>query len=154
MILLRMFFNFGVEVLEVFEGFEGCFLQSFCSFESWCPLKCLRKASIYRSLGVGDRHVAESDWWHMSQPDWSAYVITYTRWIAYVIAYTCWIVCVITYTRWCVIWFLHDTRQPNNNTWCFVIGSVTCQLVIGREFSLSTNTLVVPHIFNWFSHYT
>ena len=24
--------------------------------------KCLRKASIYRSLGVGERHVAESDW--------------------------------------------------------------------------------------------
>jgi hypothetical protein len=40
--------------------------------------KCLRKASIYRSLGVGERHVAKSDWWHMSQPDWSAYVIAYT----------------------------------------------------------------------------
>ena len=25
-------------------------------------LKCLRKASIYRSLGVGERHVAESNW--------------------------------------------------------------------------------------------
>ena len=30
------------------------------------PLECLRKASIYRSLGVGERHVAEPDWWHMS----------------------------------------------------------------------------------------
>ena len=36
------------------------------------PPKCLKKASIYRSLGVGERHVAELDWWHMSQPDWSA----------------------------------------------------------------------------------
>ena len=26
------------------------------------PPKCLRKASIYRSLGVGERHVAELDW--------------------------------------------------------------------------------------------
>ena len=26
---------------------------------SWSPLKCLRKASIYRSLGVGERHVAD-----------------------------------------------------------------------------------------------
>ena len=41
-------------------------------------LKCLRKASIYRSLGVGERHMAESDWRHMSQPDWFAYVIAYT----------------------------------------------------------------------------
>ena len=29
---------------------------------AWSPPKCLRKASIYRSLGVGERHVAESDW--------------------------------------------------------------------------------------------
>ena len=33
------------------------------------PLKYLRKASIYRSLGVGEWHMAEFDWWHMSQPD-------------------------------------------------------------------------------------
>ena len=26
------------------------------------PPKCLRKASIYRSFGVGERHVAELDW--------------------------------------------------------------------------------------------
>ena len=26
------------------------------------PPKCFRKASIYRSLGVGERHVAELDW--------------------------------------------------------------------------------------------
>ena len=82
-------------------------------------LNCLRKASIYSSLGVGERHMAEPDWWHMSQPDWwhmsqpdwSSYVIAYTSWIAYVIAYTCWTVCVIAYMRWCVIWFLHDTWQ-------------------------------------------
>ena len=29
---------------------------------SLASLKCLRKASIYRSLGVGERHVAESNW--------------------------------------------------------------------------------------------
>ena len=52
-------------------------------------LKCLRKASIYRSLGVGKRYMVESNWWHMSQPYWFAYVITYTRWIACVITYTC-----------------------------------------------------------------
>ena len=32
--------------------------------------KCFRKASIYRSLGVGKQYMAESDWWHMSQFDW------------------------------------------------------------------------------------
>ena len=66
MILIRMFFDFGVEVLE---GFQAWFLQSFCTSESWCLLKCLRKTSIYRSLGVGEWHVAELDWWHMSQLD-------------------------------------------------------------------------------------
>ena len=40
--------------------------------------KCLRKTSIYRSLGVGERYMAEFDCWHMSQPDWSAYIIPYT----------------------------------------------------------------------------
>ena len=95
-------------------------------------LECLRKASIYRSLGVGKRHVVESNRWHMSQLDWSTYVITYIRWIACVIAYTCWTTYVIAYTRWCVIGFLHDTWQifvgfwvvigkPSNNTWRFVI---------------------------------
>ena len=33
MILLRMFFDFEVEILEVLEGFEAWFLQSFCTFE-------------------------------------------------------------------------------------------------------------------------
>ena len=63
------------------------------------PLKCLRKVSIYRSLVVGERHVVESDWRHMSQLDWSTNVIAYTCWIAYVIAYVCWTACVIAYTR-------------------------------------------------------
>ena len=49
----------------------------FSSSSTSVLLKCLRKASIYRSLGVGERHAAKSDWWHMSHPDWSAYVITY-----------------------------------------------------------------------------
>ena len=62
MISLRMFFIFEAEVLE---GFKAWFQQSFWTSESWTPpalLKCLRKAFIYRSLGVGERHVAESDW--------------------------------------------------------------------------------------------
>ena len=66
-------------------------------------LKCLRKASIYRSLGVGERHVAECNSWHMSQPDWSAYVIVYTCEATCVIAYTCEAACVIAYTCWGVI---------------------------------------------------
>ena len=149
MISLRMFFVFEVEVLEVVGGFKAWFQQSFWTSQSWCLpsssqdffkiplalLKCLRKASIYRSLGVGERHMAESNWWHMSQPDWSAYVITYTRWIACVITYTCEAAYVIAYTRWCVIWFLHDIWQisvgfwiviakPSSNTWCFVIDCI------------------------------
>ena len=65
MISLRMFFVFEVEVLEVPGGFKALFQQSFWTSESWSPpalLNCLRKASIYRSLGVGERHVAELDW--------------------------------------------------------------------------------------------
>ena len=147
MILLRMFF--------VFEGWSSWRLWGlilvkllylwiplvsfypFFSFSlSLASLKCLRKASIYRSLGVGERHMAESNWWHMSQTDWSAYVIAYTCEAACVIAYTCWGVCVITYTCWGVCdWFLHDTWQisvgfwvvitkPSSNTWCFVIGCI------------------------------
>ena len=72
-----------------------------------------------------------------------------------------------------MIGFLHDTWQisvgflvviakPSSNTWCFVIGcihglgSVTCQLVIGHEFSLSTNAplrLVHAHNFGvWYGN--
>ena len=35
MILLQVFFDFEVEVLEVLEGFEAWFLQSFFTSESW-----------------------------------------------------------------------------------------------------------------------
>ena len=113
MILLRVFFNFVIEVLE---GFEAWFLQSFCTSGSSGSSKCLRKASIYRSLGVGEQHVAKSYWCHMSQPDWFTYVIAYMCWIAYVIAYTredclchhlhvrgC--LCHLLHVHWCVIGF-------------------------------------------------
>ena len=33
MVLLRMFVSFEVDVLEVLEGFEAWFLQSFCTSE-------------------------------------------------------------------------------------------------------------------------
>ena len=116
MILLRMFSDFGVEVLEVPGGFRAWFQQSFFPSESGPldlgpldlhrafsllnsgPPECLRKASIYRSLGVDKRHVAELDWWHMSQPDWFACVIAYTCWTAWVIAYTSEAAWVIVYT--------------------------------------------------------
>ena len=96
MILLRMFSDLRVEVLEVPGGFKAWFQQNFFTSESWSPLKCLRKAFIYKSLGVGERHVAESDWWHMSQPDWSACVIAYTctdAWLvfAWYLANFCWL---------------------------------------------------------------
>ena len=38
---------------------------------------------------MGERHVVESDWRHMSQSDWSVYVIAYTCEAACVIAYIC-----------------------------------------------------------------
>ena len=131
MVLLWMFFDFEVEVLE---GFEAWFLHSFCTsecfwifFDATCTLEVL----VYRNAlgrllfigvwGVGERHVAKFDWWHMSQfnwrsfknffskargifwlvevfwfsrwhmsaPDWTAYVIAYMHRAAYVIAYTC-----------------------------------------------------------------
>ena len=39
-------------------------MQSFFTSESWSPLKCLKKASIYKSLGVGERHVLIGDTCH------------------------------------------------------------------------------------------
>ena len=62
----------------------GNFVFTMSSKMSWCVSqdvlvciprcfgvwKCFRKASIYRSLGVGKQYMAESDWWHMSQFDW------------------------------------------------------------------------------------
>ena len=54
------------------------------------PPKCLRKASIYKSLEVGEQHVTESDWF--------TYVIAYTCWAACVIAYMCKAACVIAHT--------------------------------------------------------
>ena len=74
--------------------------------------KCLRKASIYRGLKVGEQHVAESDWWHMSQPDWSTYVIAYMCWTAYVITYTCEATCVIAYT-YADAWLIFAWHLPN-----------------------------------------
>ena len=52
-ISLRMFFVFEVEVREVLGGFKAWFQQSFWTSQSWSPLKCLRKAFIYKSLGGG-----------------------------------------------------------------------------------------------------
>ena len=99
---------------------------------SWC-VKMPRNASIYRSLGVGEWHVAESNWWHMSQFDLRIFKIflqdTWHRlngrivlifkvthvsnWLdrlyhhlrgLTVIAYTCWCVaCVIAYM--CILHF-------------------------------------------------
>ena len=120
MILLWMFPAFKAEVLEVPGGFRAWFQQSFSTSECFwifsdatCALDGLvyvfqdlsqgvlvcwnALGSLHRSLRVGERHMAESDWWHISQLDWSAYVIAYTRWIAYVIAYMCWTDYVITY---------------------------------------------------------
>jgi len=44
--------------------------------------KCLRKASIYRSLWVGERHVAKFDWWHVSQFDWRGFKTFTPRYVA------------------------------------------------------------------------
>ena len=99
MILFWMFFIFKVEVLQVPGGFKAWFQQSFCTFESslmllvvwmpWCLLRSLPRCcsvypkmcwcvempyvSIYKSLGVSERHVAKSVWWHVSQSDWRSF---------------------------------------------------------------------------------
>ena len=66
MILLRMFFDFGLKFLKFLEA-SGLDSNRAFSLLNLGPLnlgppKCLRKASIYRSLEVGEQHVAESDW--------------------------------------------------------------------------------------------
>ena len=58
MILLRMFFDFGLKFLKALK----LDLRRAFSFLNSGPLKCLRKTSIYRSFGMGERHVAELDW--------------------------------------------------------------------------------------------
>ena len=79
------------------------FLQLFSFSTSLAFLKCLRKASIYRSLGL------VSDTWRSLIGDTCHSLIgllisSFTRArIACVIAYTCEATCVIAYTWWGVI---------------------------------------------------
>ena len=51
MILLRMFLDFRVEVLEVFEDFEAWFLQSFFYFWILVPLNVLERLLFIRVWG-------------------------------------------------------------------------------------------------------
>ena len=51
MILLRMFLDFRVEVLEVFEDFEAWFLQSFFCFWILVPLNVLERLLFIRVWG-------------------------------------------------------------------------------------------------------
>ena len=98
MILLRIFFVFEIEVLGFLEalGLDSSRVSVLLNI-LWCclwhgslggcpkispkvsccvcvcVLKCLRKAFIYRSLGVGEWHVVKFDWWHVSQSDWRGF---------------------------------------------------------------------------------
>ena len=62
MISLQIFFEFLVSS-------KMCWFLGMCV----CVLKCLRKASIYRSLGVDERHVVKFYWWHVSQFGWRSF---------------------------------------------------------------------------------
>ena len=75
-------------------------LQLFSFSLSLASLKCLRKASIYRSLEVGERHVAESNWWHVT--DWLVCLCHHLN----VWGYLCHRLHVLRCD-----WFLHDTWQ-------------------------------------------
>ena len=46
MVLLRMFFNFEVEVIE---GFKAWFLQSFCTFWIFSDVVCVLDVLVYRN---------------------------------------------------------------------------------------------------------
>jgi len=61
MILLRMFFDLGLKFLKFLKALR-LDLRRASSLLNSGPPECLRKASIYRSFGVGERHVAELDW--------------------------------------------------------------------------------------------
>ena len=79
--------------------------------------KCLRKASIYRSLRVGEWHVAKFNWWHVSQSDWRRFKTFFSKtcgifWLAEMFWFSRWhmsapdwIACNIAYTHRCVIGF-------------------------------------------------
>ena len=58
MILLRVFFNFGIEVLE---GFEAWFLQSFCISES----SLLPQNALRRLLFIGVWGWVSDTWWSL-----------------------------------------------------------------------------------------
>ena len=88
-------------------------LQLFSFSPSLASPKCLRKASIYRSLGL-----VSDTWWSLIGDTCHsligplissltrariACVIAYTCETAYVIAYTCEVACFIAYTCWGVI---------------------------------------------------
>ena len=119
MVLLWMFFNFEVEVLE---GFETWFLQSFYTSECfWIffDVACTLNVLVFRNAlgrllftrvwGVSERHVAKFDWWHVSQSDWRRFKIFFPRYVA-------------------------SFKWPK----CFDFQDDTCQLPIGLPMSLLT----------------
>ena len=150
MILLRVFFNFGIEVLE---GFETWFLQSFCTFES-SPLNALGRllfigvwgwvSDTWRNL-IGDTvttwlvclchrlHVLDRLCHRLHVLDRPCHRLNALDYLYHCLhALRC--LCHCLHVLRCD-WFLHDTWQisvgfwvviakASSNMWCFVIGCI------------------------------
>ena len=109
MILLQVFFDFEVEVLEVLEGFEAWFLQSFFTSESW-SLSNPSSTFLQPSSNALGRLLFTGVWGWVSNT-WQSLIgdtchnligplmssLTCAR-IACVVAYMCEAACVIAYT--------------------------------------------------------
>ena len=116
-----------------------------CNFKThlWefiCTLKGKSWWNLENNPEGIQQHVAESDWWHMSQPDWSAYVIAYTCWTACVIAYTYEAACVIiyTYADRNLVAYIQLSRE---------ISIPTCATIMAN--TNSSTPIECPSISNW-----
>ena len=124
MILLRMFFNFGVEVLEVLEGFEAWFLQSFFTSESWSlssPSSALLQPSTnslgrLRFIGVWGW---VSDTWQSLIGDTRHNLIGL---LVSSLAHARLLMSSLTHALMCD-WFLHDTWQIFVGLWVVIAKS-------------------------------
>ena len=172
MILLRMFSGFGIEVLEVLEGFWGLIFAELLHF--W--ILVLPNVSG-RLLFIGVLGWVSDTWRNLIGDTCHSLIgslmssLTRTGLLISSLTRAELLMSLLTHARLLMsslthadVWlvfacisclYFNDTRQisvgfwvvitkPSSSTWRFVIGwilwtSMMCQLVIGREFSLSTN---------------
>ena len=144
MILLQVFFDFEVEVLEVLEGFEAWFLQSFFTSESWSlssPSSALLQPST-NSLGrlrfIGVWGWVSDTWQSLIDDTCHSLIgllvssLTHARLLVSSLTQARLLVTSFTHARLLVSlliralmrdWFLHDTWQISVGFWVVIAKS-------------------------------